>query len=449
MGNRNAIRAIEGAATSPTILGVYEGECADATITNENGLDITREVWENVFDSEDYRKGIEHGWFIGFLGHPEDPGCQEFKDGCIIMTEGHIDADGKVYGKFNLVDTPVGRIIKTYIDAGVEFGISVRGAGDIVDNSVDPDTFVFRGFDLVAFPAFPDSIPTFSEIAASTDVSKRMKYKAVCAAVDTNVANIRSTETLKQLKSSFAPQSKQFKEIEQRISELQDDEDLDLQAIQGLKLSCMTDMYLDAVETCRQLQSENDKLKNSLRDVKASYDRKVRIMNRVMGAQQSDLSRYCDKLEADRSSLSSKLLAANKKNLTYECKINASSETIKSQRRKISDLEHELNETVAESQGVQKTSSNLEGELATLRSEVTATKKMLAEYQNAYASLYAAAAGVDLSNVPITASTSLKSLQSMIQSSSAVSGTFDTSDFDVSTSIEYSDIDDSYGLITI
>lgn len=123
-----------------TVIGVFEGECADSNITNENGLDITRPVWEVVFSSEEYKRAIEMGWYIGFLGHPDDPGCMDFEHACIVMTEGHIDANGKVHGKFNLIDTPVGRIVKAFIDAGVIFGISVRGAGDIINNSVDPET---------------------------------------------------------------------------------------------------------------------------------------------------------------------------------------------------------------------------------------------------------------------------------------------------------------------
>lgn len=42
-----------------TIIGTYEGLCADANITNLNGLDITREVWENVFASDEYKTAIE------------------------------------------------------------------------------------------------------------------------------------------------------------------------------------------------------------------------------------------------------------------------------------------------------------------------------------------------------------------------------------------------------
>ena len=122
-----AIQSSEDESVNITgaILGTYEGECADSNITNLNGLDITREVWEHLFASDEYKKAIKLKQYIGFLGHPEEPDCQDFRRACIIMTEGHIDDNGKVYGKFDLVDTPVGRIVKAFQDACVVFGISV------------------------------------------------------------------------------------------------------------------------------------------------------------------------------------------------------------------------------------------------------------------------------------------------------------------------------------
>ena len=88
------------ASVSSSVIGSFSGEVLDSNITNKNGLDITAEVMQNVFESEDYKEGIENGWFIGFLGHPEDPDCQDFEHACIVMTEGHIDDDGKCYVVF-------------------------------------------------------------------------------------------------------------------------------------------------------------------------------------------------------------------------------------------------------------------------------------------------------------------------------------------------------------
>ena len=293
------------------ILGTYEGECADANITNLNGLDITREVWENVFDSDEYKRAIEMGWLIGYLGHPADPDCQDFRKACIVMTEGHIDDNGKVYGKFNLIDTPVGRIVKAFQDAGVTFGISVRGAGDIINNSVDPETFVFRGFDLVTFPAFPESIPEF--VAASTDMKKRKQYQAVCAAVKENMDSLSTVESVEVIQSCFAPQSEEYKELEaqkQKIQECADTvcdetatsgEDVVLTGeveFEDPRVASMTKLYLETVEKCRSLESENAELKLCLDTLKSEDSRKMDSIERIFTSQLNDLNKTLEKVES-------------------------------------------------------------------------------------------------------------------------------------------------------
>ena len=81
------------------IIGTFEGKCADGLVTNANNMDIPTEVWTTLFNSDSYKQAIKLGWYIGFLGHPEDPNCMDFKNACIVMTEGHIDDNGEVYGK--------------------------------------------------------------------------------------------------------------------------------------------------------------------------------------------------------------------------------------------------------------------------------------------------------------------------------------------------------------
>ena len=86
-------------SVSTSVIGSFSGEVLDSNITNKNGLDITAEVMQNVFDSDDYKEGIENGWFIGFLGHPEDPDCQDFEHACIVMTDMKIEQYKKEHEK--------------------------------------------------------------------------------------------------------------------------------------------------------------------------------------------------------------------------------------------------------------------------------------------------------------------------------------------------------------
>ena len=432
---KKIVSDIESEKPKNSVIGVFEGECADSNITNENGLDITRPVWENIFSSESYQQAIDLGWYIGFLGHPDDPGCMDFRNACIVMTEGHIDDNGKVYGKFNLIDTPVGRTVKTFIDAGVTFGISVRGAGDIVNNSVDPDTFVFRGFDLVSFPAFPESIPTFTAIAASSDVESQKKYKAICAAVKENLPNIDSCEAIDILQCQFAEQSDEYKALEDRKREIkgcdssdkvnEDDvsecDDLD---ITKDKVESMTKLYLEQVEANKSLKNENKILSSKLASKEIETRRKISSISRITADQikaatdaKDAAENRCKQLVAASTRMKDTISQERSNNLKYLQKISESKNIVDSKDSLISSLKTRLNETVTASANVERRTSNLDEQLKRSKAEIIACKKMIKDYQDAYAELYSQAIGADLQKVKVTASTSVSSLRSAITSS--------------------------------
>lgn len=406
------------ASVNTSILGTYEGEALDTNITNLNGLDITKEVMDTVKASEDYAVGIENGWFIGFLGHPEDPACQEFQNGCIVLTDMDVQDNGKVHAKFNLIDTPVGQVVKKFIDAGVKFGISIRGAGDIVGNEVDPETFMFRGFDLVAFPAYPESVPTFTAVAASTNLEDRKKYQAICAAVKANLDGITSSTAIEVLKSQFAPQSEEYKALEQRKNAI---ECADMMNIDAQKIEAMTDMYLEAQSRVAILESENQKLRMEKNAIMASCKRKVNALQRISDEQLGDTLTSLDTITASRDSLRKTVKSLNEQlkhekqnNLIYTQKITASREEAKRKDSTIADLKSKLRETVTASAKSRSQTSNLDSEKRKLNAELNACKETLLSYQKAYADIYANALGVHLDNISVTASTSVEDLESII-----------------------------------
>ena len=426
--NTKVKTAVQSAASDSPILGTYDGECMDSTITNKNGIDITADVIANVLESDDYKQGIKYGWFLGFLGHPEDPNCMDFKESCIVMRDMRLDDNGKVFGKWDLLDTPVGQVVQVLQKAGVTFGISIRGAGDIVGNEVDPDTFIFRGFDLVSFPAFPESIPTFTEIAASTDLEARKKYQTICAAVETRLSSITSSSALDIIKSQFAKQSDTYKKIEARQAELNATEVTATTDFNAEKINAMTNLYLDQLERSKVLATELERTKINAATQTSAMVRKQKALQRITAAQQTDLS---NELEATRkqnkvlatkvTKLNAKYIAACKQvedvksdNLLYKQKVDTATATIKSKDRIIASMQTEQRKTVASESAAARRVSNRDAEIARLKTEITACKQMLADYQQSYASLYAGGLGIDLTNTKISAATSVKELQRLI-----------------------------------
>ena len=465
---KRKIKSTTAVKSDKTVLGTFTGKCCDAAVFNNNDMKLDRELFEKLIDSEEYKDAMEHRYYIGFLGHPEDPNCQDFKDACIVMTSMEIKSNDEIYGTFDLIDTPVGRVVKTFIDAGVQFGISIRGAGDVdAEGNVDPDTFIFRGFDLVAFPAYNDAVPEFIEIAAASDP----KYRTIKLAIDKNLKYISSSTAIEEIQANLNPHSAEYKKLEARKQDIgTPDEscpecsDEDLEEITAKKLRCMTDMYIEECEKNKKLEAALASTRTELREVKASYSRKIRSLKRITASQnqlmqkrlkkvtasyefmsdtndklEKELRRTADKLEKveasksalkrENSEISKELSESEKNNLIYKQKIECSSADIDDRDATISELRDKLNKTVVASTNVKRNASNLDEEVKQLKAEVSSSDKVIAElearimanedmlhsYQQAYADFYATALGTSVSGLPVTASTSVRELENLIK----------------------------------
>lgn len=496
------------------IIGTFEGECADGLVTNANNMDIPVEVWTTLFSSDEYKQAIELGWYIGFLGHPDDPDCMDFKNACIVMTEGHIDSDGKVYGKFNLIDTPVGRIVKSFIDAGVTFGISVRGVGETTSNGttevVDKDSFVFRGFDLVAFPAFENAIPEFQALAASSKAENKVKYRKICASIDSNLPDITSTSAIDAIQEQFSPNSEQYAILESRKSELLYGEPVSVEnqlAVLQQKFDGLYKLYQEAQDTIQALGGTVDECdvfiddliaegdyadkrmavfesvianqNKKLKKIQSSYEvrnralvtanskikdenkrltgdnkklegknRKLIQSNRDLQAETGKLSKIMAAQEATIDELNKNNLKCNREVNSITKKIESATRTISEQEQTIADLNSELNETVRKQKIEASKSSNRDDENKSLRTELVKTKEILAGYQSAYVDLYQSASGVDLSNLRITASTSISELHNVIKQQSCIPIMASTYT-DAEPSVLFEGVDDTEGMVTL
>lgn len=462
-----------------SILGTFSGKCCDSNVWNNNDMHLSRKLFETVMASDEYKRAMENRHYIGFLSHPEDMDCQDDKNACIVMTDMRILDNGEIEGDFDLIDTPVGRIVKTFIDAGVKYGISIRGLGDVeADGEVDPEGFIFRGFDLVRFPAYDDCIPEFKAIAASTDAKKKAAWKKVYASIDANIDDITSYNTLEAIQDQFEKGSDEFQLLQNKmdglgqldpIGEQKEEDDL-LQA----KLDAMTDLYLDANAKAKELEQELVESQTANADLivecntnKAKYSRlrklvanQIATANEDHDAIQGKLDSMSAALKRIRASLTTartdaretrkelaktkasyeKAITANTKlrerisklsksrkddletiqasenlNLKYQRKIEANSEAISEKDSAIEDLKSELHETVVANKKLESKASNLGDKCEELQSRVEAAEEMVLSYQQAYANIYANALGVHLSGLPITANTSVEELTEMIK----------------------------------
>ena len=141
------------------VLGTLEGPCAEFIAPTRNGRYYSEELWEKVFQNPLVKEQLDCGGIFGELGHPDDRDETDATKIAICMPEApKKDGNGRLIAKFDILDTPNGRIAKTLCDYGYKFGISSRGSGDVSEDYdgnevVEPSTYDFKAFDLVLIPA--------------------------------------------------------------------------------------------------------------------------------------------------------------------------------------------------------------------------------------------------------------------------------------------------------
>lgn len=93
---------------------------------------------------------------FGELGHPDSPTINLDRVSHIIV-ELKADKDDFI-GKAKILDTPYGKIVKTFLDEGAKLGVSSRGLGTLEGrpegyNLVKDDFFLATAADIVADPS--------------------------------------------------------------------------------------------------------------------------------------------------------------------------------------------------------------------------------------------------------------------------------------------------------
>jgi hypothetical protein len=95
---------------------------------------------------------------LGELGHPDTPSLNLERVSHKIVS---LEDNGECFiGKAMILETPYGQIVKSFIDSGVNLGVSSRGMGSLVQtkegyNMVQDDFRLATAADIVADPSAP------------------------------------------------------------------------------------------------------------------------------------------------------------------------------------------------------------------------------------------------------------------------------------------------------
>ena len=130
------------------------GICQKAGTKNGNGRIYKKETLER--EVENYQKAIRERRSLGELDHPDDS-VVNLKNSSHLAVKMWWQGDS-VMGKFEVLDTPSGKVLKELVKANVKLGISSRGLGSVKKEkgeTIVEDDFQLICFDMVSEPSTP------------------------------------------------------------------------------------------------------------------------------------------------------------------------------------------------------------------------------------------------------------------------------------------------------
>ena len=132
-----------------------EGVFAQAEQKNRNGRIYPRPIMEKAVDKY-VTEQVSQKRSVGELNHPEGPTVNLDKVSHLITA---LEWKGNdVVGKAQILDTPMGQIVKGLLEGGVQLGVSTRGMGSLESkNGVNyvRDDFTLNTIDIVQDPSAP------------------------------------------------------------------------------------------------------------------------------------------------------------------------------------------------------------------------------------------------------------------------------------------------------
>lgn len=137
-----------------------EGVFLQSELKNRNGRMYPKAVLQREVAryNKDY---IKENRAIGELGHPDTPTINYDRASHKIISL--IENGNDFIGKAKILDTPMGKIVKTLMDEDVKIGVSSRGMGSLKTvqegtvQLVQDDYFLATAADIVADPSAPDA----------------------------------------------------------------------------------------------------------------------------------------------------------------------------------------------------------------------------------------------------------------------------------------------------
>ena len=153
--NENNIECIVEAKEDGSKNHFIEGVFMQSETKNRNGRIYPKPIMEKAVNKY-VKEQVSKNRAVGELNHPEGPTVNLDKVSHKITELNWQGND--VVGKAQILDTPMGNVVKGLLEGGVQLGVSTRGMGSLEEKNgamYVKDDFILNTVDIVQDPSAP------------------------------------------------------------------------------------------------------------------------------------------------------------------------------------------------------------------------------------------------------------------------------------------------------
>lgn len=139
-------------------LCIVEGPCMEFGCVNRNNRIYSRKLVEDrILKNPTIQECLKNRSMLGEGGHPENRVDISYPEVALAVEKLWIpEGNGnKLWGRFAILDTPVGRILETLVKYGTKLGISARAMADSVQKD-GHEVILENSYELITFDAVPE-----------------------------------------------------------------------------------------------------------------------------------------------------------------------------------------------------------------------------------------------------------------------------------------------------
>jgi hypothetical protein len=276
----------------PGVIARGKGPIGITETENKNGRWYSNDFWESVLSNPETQKSLKERSMVGSADHPSSY-LPPFHMISHVITDAKVDRNSNaLLADFDILDTPMGKIVKTLFDAKVKVGASTRALGktklESGRNKVQKEGYHWGGFDFVLDPSCQNAYPSIKE-----NIEKVISESS-CDSLFSSKESVKDAVKLyENFMNKFGCDTKLLFEKAQQMDSINEDVmQKNIIALQSQQL-VLDSEYKDSLSTINDMEI---KIKE-LSDVNESNSKKLDQVNLELENSKKEISSYRDTIE--------------------------------------------------------------------------------------------------------------------------------------------------------